>query len=434
MLNNDDATITTPVDSSASYIRRLESLIDAVKQLNMTYDLDRLLATILDLATKNLNATRGTIYLLDEMRNQLWSKVLNGSDLIEIRLPLGIGIAGTVACTGEIVNLADARTDKRFYDGYDQTSGIPTSSMLCMPMRNRSGKIIGVFQIMNKKEGLFDQEDCLFLEALSDHATLAVENAHLYQDRVVNERINRELQIAGDMQQRLLPKQIPDIAGYHISALTQPCTSIGGDFYDVIPLLSHTADNRYAVVMADVAGKGIPAALLVSTLHACLHVYLQNPISLIDLAARLNELVYENSPDDKFITFFVMLLDATAHTLTYVNAGHNPPYVLRRQSKILEELPASGIPLGMMPHASYEIRTITLHPGDMVILYTDGIIESTDRTKKQFGEERFKMLVQDCVDQTAESTKEDILREVQTFIGKEPVADDISLCVLKRTL
>jgi len=163
-------------------------------------------------------------------------------------------------------------------------------------------------------------------------------------------------------------------------------------------------------------------------------VYLQNPISLIDLAARLNELVYENSPDDKFITFFVMLLDATAHTLTYVNAGHNPPYVLRRQSKILEELPASGIPLGMMPHASYEIRTITLHPGDMVILYTDGIIESTDRTKKQFGEERFKMLVQDCVDQTAESTKEDILREVQTFIGKEPVADDISLCVLKRTL
>ena len=160
-----------------SYIHRLESLIDASKHLNTTFDLEELLSIILHLATKNLNAERGTIYLIDEKTKELWSKVLKGEGLVEIRLPIGTGVSGTVAQTGETINLKDASKDDRFYAGYDKRSGFRTKTMLCMPMKNRHGKIIGVFQIINKQKGRFDKEDELFLKAFSEHAALAVENA-----------------------------------------------------------------------------------------------------------------------------------------------------------------------------------------------------------------------------------------------------------------
>ena len=411
-----------------SYIRRLESLVDASKNLNTTFNLDQLLTIILNLATRNLNAARGTIYLIDENTSELWSKVVKGEGLVEIRLPIGTGISGTVAETGETINLKDASKDRRFFSGFDKKSGFRTKTMLCMPMKNRKNKIIGVFQIINKKRGVFDQEDELFLKAFSEHAALAIENARLHQASLEHERVEKEMQIAGDIQQRLLPKEIVAIPHYDVAGVAQPCAAVGGDFYDVIPL----GDNKFAFVMADVTGKGIPAALMVSTLHASLRAYIQMNTDLAVLAEKLNNLVYQNSPSERFITFFVMILDCAAHTVTYVNAGHNFPYLFRSHSKEVVELQASGLPLGMLDNMKYASAQVTLNQKDVLMLYTDGVTEAMNRTKDQYGEDRLKETIQRSLDRHPRQIKDEVLDDVKKFIGQEPPSDDLTMLVLKQ--
>ena len=410
------------------YIRKLESLIDAAKQLNTTFDIDKLLPIILDHATKNLNAARGTIYLVDERTQEIWSKVVKGTGLIEIRLPIGTGISGTVAKTGKTINVKDASKDKRFYSAFDAKSGFHTKTMLCRPMRNRNGAIIGVFQIINKKRGAFNRNDEFFLDAFSEHASLALENARLHQANLEHARVDKEIQIAAEMQQQLFPKNIIQIPSYELSATVQPCASIGGDSYDIIPL----KDGKFAVTIADVTGKGIPAALLVSTLHALLRVFIQYQMELVELVRRLNTLVYNNSPIDRFITFFIMIFDPVNHTFTYVNAGHNPPYLFRKNRNDIDELKASGLPLGMVEEQQYEAHQIDLQQSDTLVLYTDGVTEAANKKFRQYGEEKLRKCVLKNLDMTADAIKECIVKNVRGFVGNYPMSDDLTLLVLKR--
>jgi sigma-B regulation protein RsbU (phosphoserine phosphatase) len=302
----------------------LESLIEATEHLNSTFDLEELLSIILDLSLKNLSAERGTIYLIDEEKNELWSHILRGNEMSEIRLPLGTGIAGTVAAEGKTILLNDAASDTRFFSGYDKKSGFVTKTMLCHPMKNRDGKIMGVFQILNKKRGTFNEDDIRFLEAFSDHVVLAVENAKLVQASLEQERIQRDLQIAAAIQQRIIPKQLPAIPGYDLASVALPSKMVGGDFFDIILLENGT----YAIIMADVSGKGIPASLIVSNLHASLRAHIQYEQNLVKLVTKLNAVVCDTTTPESFITVFILILDPASHTFTYINAGHNAPYVL----------------------------------------------------------------------------------------------------------
>jgi sigma-B regulation protein RsbU (phosphoserine phosphatase) len=415
-------------NGESSYTRRLEYLIEASKQLNSTFDLDTLLGIILRLALRNLEAERGTIYLIDEEKKELWSKVLKGAKLVEIRLPVGTGISGHVAKTGKTVILKDVAKDKRFYSGIDKKSGFQTKTMLCMAMRNRAKKIIGVFQIINKKNGEFGEEDKLFLAAFSDHAALAIENARLYQASLEKERVERELQIAAEIQQRLLPEQIPPIHNYEVATAAFPCRTIGGDFYDVVPL----ENNRFAIVMADVSGKGIPASLLVSTLHASFRAYIQSYTDLAQLVTRLNLVVYENTSADKFITFFIMILDSNMHTITFVNAGHNSPYIFRDSNRTIEELGASGMPLGMMDGGDYKAETVKLEPNDTIVLYTDGVTEAMDKSEELYGEDRFRKCISASLGSNVTDVKDKVMIDVREFVGLEPASDDITLLVARR--
>jgi phosphoserine phosphatase RsbU/P len=414
--------------SFKQYVKRLESLIDASQVLNSTFNLDQLLGLILNLATKNLGAARGTIYLIDEKKNELWSRVFQGDELVEIRLPMGTGIAGYVGETGKTINLEDAAKDKRFFSGIDKKSGFKTKTMLCMPMKNRTGKTIGVFQIINKNHGAFTKEDILFLEVFSHHAALAIENARLMQASLENERMNRELHIAANIQQMIIPKVLPNIPGYHIVAEAFPCKEIGGDFYDIIPLKG----NLFAIVIADVSGKGVPAALLVSTLHASLHAYIQTDINLETLVSKLNATVYQNSPPESFITFFIMILDVGTHELAYVNAGHNSPLHVNFHASELCELNADMIPLGMLEGAAGSVKTLRLEPGDEIVLYTDGIPEAMNSRKVQYSDARFHKIVQTGRDLPLAARYAQVLKDVHAFVGDEPASDDITLMILKR--
>ncbi|MBI4427642.1 MAG: SpoIIE family protein phosphatase [Ignavibacteriales bacterium] len=411
-----------------TYIRRLEYLIEASKQLNTTFDLEKLLGIILNLALRNLDAERGTIYLIDEERKELWSKVLKGARLVEIRLPIGTGISGFVAKTGKTVLISDASKDKRFYSGIDKKSGFQTKTMLCMPMRNRAKKIIGVFQIINKRQGQFTEEDKMFLTAFSDHASLAIENARLYQASIEKERVEKELSIAAEIQQRLLPDQIPAIKEYDVAAAAFPCRTIGGDFYDVVQLDEHL----FAIVMADVSGKGIPASLLVSTLHASFRAYIQSQTDLAALVTKLNKIVFDNTTPDKFITFFIMTLDASTHSVVFVNAGHNSPFIFRGENGKIDELAASGLPLGMLEEGEYKSSTLQLEASDVIVLYTDGVTEAMDKSQNQYGEDRFQKCISSALKSGAVALKDKILIDVREFVGLEPASDDLTLLVAKR--
>lgn len=200
-LRSTDEIVVTELEknleASKLQVEKLNLLIDAAKSVNSTLDLDKLLDVILETAIKSISADRGTLYVVDELKSEIWSKALRGTEVIEIRLPIGKGLSGYVAKTGEIINIPDAYSDSRFNPEVDRKSGYRTNNMLCMPMRNRDGKIIGVFQMLNKKGGPFTVQDEEFINALSIHASIAIENARLAQEMVNNERLSAVGRMAG---------------------------------------------------------------------------------------------------------------------------------------------------------------------------------------------------------------------------------------------
>ncbi len=176
--------------AAKSKMDKLNMLIEASKIVNSAIEIDKLLGLILEAATRSINADRGTLYLIDQESNELWSKVAQGSNMVEIRLPIGKGLAGYVGKIGETVNIADAYKDPRFNPEIDKKSGYKTHNVLCMPMRNKDGAIVGVFQFLNKRDGPFGPEDESFIDALSVHAAIALENARMAREMVQSERLS----------------------------------------------------------------------------------------------------------------------------------------------------------------------------------------------------------------------------------------------------
>ena len=412
--------------SKNEQIKRLTSIVEASKLLNSTLDLRRLLEIILEVATKQCQAVKGTIYLVDHQKKEIWSEVQKGKRKVVIHLPFGRGIAGTVAKTGETVNIRDAHEDKRFYPGIDERTGFRTRSMICAPMRDGRGKIVGVFQLMNKRRGFFTRHDVEFLETLSVHAALAIDKARLHQEALEKELIDKEIEIAVKIQQLLLPERIPSLDGFEISAVTIPSKRVGGDFYDVIKL----GDQKTLLVIADVSGKGIPAAMLVSTMQAWLHAFIEAGMDLLGIVGRLNKIIYEDSTIDRYITFFICELDSDRKVVTSINAGHNYPLLFRPDGTMLQ-FEKGGLSLGMFPDAAYAKEEIQLGTGDVLVLYTDGVTEAMNKQGSLFGETRFYHSLRRYLDKPAGEIHDGVRRDVQIFMKNATQADDVTLMVVK---
>lgn len=405
--------------------KRLLAIVQIGKLLNSTLNLDKILQIILRTATKNLGAERGTVYLIDYGNNELWSKVLQGDATVEIRLPVGKGIAGHVAKTGKKIILKDVYKDNRFNPEVDKKTGYRTKTMLCTPMKDRNRKRIGVFQIVNKRKGFFSHEDIQFLDHLSREACIAIENARLYKEAIEKEKIEKELEVAATIQNMILPKELPELDGYEVSGFNVPSKQVGGDYYDVIRLV----DGKIALVIADVSGKGVPAALLVSTLQASLHAYLESNFELAKLVGKLNQVILRNSTQNKFITFFIAVLDPGLKKMNVVNAGHNPPLLARNGG--LTKLFTGGIVLGCFDFDRYVSKEYQLQSQDILVLFTDGVTEANNLKSELYGDERLEEFVQANLDKSARELKEVIYQDVKLFAGKAEQSDDITMLVLK---
>jgi serine phosphatase RsbU (regulator of sigma subunit) len=412
-------------------IAKLSSLIDASQTINSSLELDEVLERILMTATENVGADRGTIYLVDAPNNELWSKVLQGEQKLEIRLPMGQGMAGFVAQTGEIIKLEDAYEDPRFNQEVDKESGYRTRSLLTTPMRNKTGEIIGVFQLLNKEEGLFTDEDVSFLDALSAHAAIAIENAFLLQESLDKAELEKELEVAEGIQQRLLPSEPPEVEGYEFAGICTPWESVGGDSYDFIPL----DDGRVLISIGDVVGHGIPAALLMANLYAALRSHTQYEFEITDMVARLNNFIHRSTDTMQYITFFCGLLTPDTGEYLYVNAGHNPPYHIPAGIGPDDEVPTmteGGVPLGMMPSMPYLSGTITLEKGDVLFLFTDGVTEAMDEEEELLGEEAVEACLKNAAGMPLGSILHDVNTEVRGHMGDTEPDDDVTMVGVQR--
>ena len=395
-------------------------------------DLDDLLHVILSKLVNVIDADRGTLYLIDEARGELWSRVLQSGDgeLSEIRLKIGEGVAGHVAASGQTLNIEDAYADPRFDPRFDRMTGYHTRSILAAPMVNPQQKIIGVVQLLNKRGGPFTRHDERLLTAMTAQAAISIENARLYQQEIQQRVLQREVEMARTIQSSFLPDTVPQLPGWEIGALWCPARGVAGDFYDFYRL----PDGRLAVMIADVSGKGVPAALFMALSVTVLRFGVMMNLAPDEVARRANVMILDEQRSHMFATTFIAYLALEGGALEYTLAGHNPPLLYRAREARCDYLPTDGVAIGIFPRVEYTTHTLSLSAGDVLVLYTDGIIEAINAHEEEFGEERLRALVAQGAHLPAQELARHILQEVQSFTGEQELGDDATLVVLKRSM
>jgi sigma-B regulation protein RsbU (phosphoserine phosphatase) len=289
-----------------------------------------------------------------------------------------------------------------------------------------------IFTLANKESRAGAAEytdlDILLLEAIARQVNAALENDFLHQESLIKERIEGELNVAATIQQRVIPRELPVIPGYDVAGINIPSREVGGDYYDCVDL----GDDKFALVMADVAGKGIAAALLVNTLNASLYAYLDNRTPLPEMADKLNKIIYNASPPDKFITYFITILDAKTGELDIVNAGHNP-ILLLREDGAMQKIEAGGVGLGMFDFGiPYKGEKQTINTDERLFLYTDGIPEAMNKTEDEYSDERMEEFFLKNKTNTAQEFVDKIVTDVKSFTGNAEQSDDITVLYLIR--
>ena len=408
--------------------RKLHFLMEATKALASTLDLGELLGRILEVAKTQADAERGTLFLVDEKTEEIWSLIAHGLEKQEIRLPLGRGIAGHVAKSGEILNILDAYADPRFNRDVDAQTGYRTRNILCLPIRNKSRKIIAALQLLNKRRGGFTPEDVDFLLTLSDHMALALENAQLHRALIEKERLEREMALARDIQRSLLPETAPLVPGFDLAVTNEPCFEVGGDYYDFLPLGSDTL----LIVIADVEGKGISSAMIMSNLQATLRALVLNLPSLDNLAESLNHMILAGTRGGKYLTMFLGLIDIPRKTIDYINCGHVPPVIVRTEGESVN-LTEGGMVVGLFDNVRYNSGQSKFQTGDVLVLCTDGITESMDEEQEEYGTERLVNCVRGAITQSAAEIVNAVNADVARFSRKGTHLDDKVMIALKVT-
>jgi sigma-B regulation protein RsbU (phosphoserine phosphatase) len=409
-----------------SAVIELSTIVEATKRLNSTLDLAELLNIILGLTTRYSGAERGTVFLVDRDKQEIWSLVGLGLEQHEIRLPITKGIAGWVAQHGEMVNLADAYADPRFESEVDLRLGYRTRSLLCLPIRNKAGETIGVLQLLNKKTGPFSRADENMLEAISDHVALALENAQLHREMVHKQRMERDLALARSIQMGLLPEAPPKLPGFDIAVSNRMSLEAGGDYYDFIQL----APDTMLTVVADVEGKGVGSAMVMANLQATLHALIAHLHSLERLVESLNDMMLADTRGQKYMTMFVTLLDQPHRTLHYVNAGHVPPAVVRSNGTV-DYLREGGMVVGMFPSVKFDRGHVRLESGDIFVACTDGITEAMNAQDDEFGSQRLIEMVARERALPAAEIVQSVLTEVDYFSRGGTHEDDRVILIMK---
>lgn len=409
-------------------------LLDIVGKFNSTMDPSRLLNDIIESTKGMVEAEASSLFLLSDGGKNLELTIPTGPATAEVsgkKIASDHGISGWVVQHQQPVLITDVQSDPRFQGELLSNPKFQSRNMICVPLNNNQGKTIGVLQAINIKEDFLNEEMLGLFQTLANQAATALENVHVKQQQLAAELVNKELEVATEIQARFFPQQTPNLEGYEVAGCSIPAKDVGGDYYDFIP---NPEPCQHGFVVADVTGKGVPASLLMATMRATLRANIQNnPNDIVQALRQVNGDIYRDSPVDKFITSIYCNLDYESHELSYVNSGHNPPYIVRANDNRIEELDQGGVMLGIMEEIDLPKASLSIDKGDILMLFSDGVTEATNPSGELFSEERFEQWLLDHNQLSAEEMKDALLKTLRDYADGSPQSDDITFIILKRT-
>jgi serine phosphatase RsbU (regulator of sigma subunit)/pSer/pThr/pTyr-binding forkhead associated (FHA) protein len=418
-------------DSAAQKFEQKTDLLALISKVGVallaSVTLNETLEQIVTLVFESVPGDRCMIMMRDQDNPELKVAVARlrdrKGDVGEIRISRSV--IDEVVNNGKSVLTSDAQSDPRFMGGTVVLQGV--RSVLAVPLGVGENVFGIIYADSPIAEGRFTEDHLKVLTTLASVAAIRVENARLTEEQFERERLERELQVASEIQQRFQPASAPIVPGYELQGISFPCYEIGGDYYDFI----HKRNGNLVVALGDVSGKGTAAALLMSSLHAAVHAQFDTHGSLAETISSINRYLVESIPANRFVTLFYADLNPKTGELAFLNAGHNPPLIVHAGGT-MEQLAAGGLPLGIMADADFREGRTTLNAGDVLVIYSDGVSEAVSPTGEEFGPTRLYEAVARNLDASAAGIRDRIESALTKFAQGTPAGDDITMVIVKR--
>ncbi|MGH9873936.1 MAG: PP2C family protein-serine/threonine phosphatase [Pyrinomonadaceae bacterium] len=412
---------------------KLRMLLDITKKISRSLDLQEVLNLVMDTLDSLIPYDAAGIFLVKcadksavaegEEPCVFQAESVRGYDIDELtnlHLKLGEGLIGQVALTAEPITSHDVRKNPNYINARSETR----SEMVAPIISNT--EVIGVFDLESDELNAYSDDDLQVLGLLASQVAIIIEKVMLHEQLIEKKRLEGQLEVARQVQLELLPARDPQLEGYDISAYNFPTEEVSGDYYDWVQIY----DDQIGLVIADVSGKGVPAALLMAFLRASLRAATHIGYSPHVSMAKVNYLLWESIERNQFVTAFYGILDVTNKTLTYTNAGHNPP-ILLKQNGDFKFIDRGSIPLGMFRDTRYHEYYLTTEPDDVLMLYTDGVTEAQNPQGEEFGRDRLAQAVKTNRQLGARELITAVHTEVLEWTDGRGATDDVTFFVIK---
>ncbi len=404
----------------------VEAILLVTRDLAGAFDVSTMLEKVAAVARRILHAERCSVWLHDAQKHELVMEV--ASDIRHVRIPATHGLAGACATARVLINVPDCYADPRFDASTDHRSGFHTRCSLTLPLIDHQGALVGVMQLLNKDNGVFNAGDETLAEALAAQCAVALARARMMASLLEAEKLRQELELARVVQMSTLPSALPVVDGYEMHATFLPAAATGGDTYDLAPVA-----QGLLIVLADATGHGIAPALSVLQMHAMLRMALRFGVDLETAFREVNDQLADTLPDGHFVSAFIGLLDACTHKLRFLSGGQGPILHFQAASGVTMTYKATSFPMGAMPITALRPAvTLELAPGDLLVLLTDGIYEYEDASGAQFGSARVEQVLQQHHSESASELSSRLLDAVRHFSNGMPQEDDVTMVILKR--
>jgi serine phosphatase RsbU (regulator of sigma subunit) len=407
-------------------VDELSILNDLARVISSTMSVEAVIENVVKRSVRAVHGQQGMINLVNEAEPTVMKTLIRAQDSTASlpQLHLHQNILGWMLINKKPLLSADLANDPRFggvHVDADQQSALSVPLIV----KNR---LIGILTIFNKKEGgTFNEQDQRLLAIIATQSAQILESARLYEQEKSLVTMQEQVKLASNIQMGLLPKELPKIPGYDVAGKSIPAGEVGGDYFDFIPI----DENRMAICLGDVSGKGVPASLLMANLQATLRGQTLGTVTAKDCIIRSNKLLHESTSSEKFVTLFYAILDTQKHQMLYCNAGHDHPYLISSAGEI-RRLKIGGIVLGIMEPFPFDEDTVSFDAGDLLVIYSDGVPEALNAHREFFTDGRLALLLKDLRTLPASEILEKVVSEIKTFAGAYPQSDDVTLVVVKR--
>ncbi len=407
-------------------VDELSILNELARVISSTMNLDGVIESVVKRSVRAIHGQQGMITLVDEQTPTEMKTLIRAQNSTsdQEQFHLNQNILGWMLINKKPLLANDLKSDPRF-------AGVRADgdfrSLLCVPLLVKN-RLVGILAVFDKTDGIgFTEDDKRLLSIIAAQSGQILENARLYEQEKSLIVMQEEVKLASKIQFELLPRESPKVPGYEIAGKSIPAQVVGGDYFDFIPI----DDRRIAIGLGDVSGKGLPASLLMANLQATLRGQTLGMTSAKECIARSNTLLYQSTSSEKFVTLFYGILDHGSHEMRFCNAGHDPPFLLS-DGKDPVRLKAGGIVLSIMDQFPFSEDSVHFEPGDVLVVYSDGVPEAMNSSKEQFGEDHLCELLLQHRSRSASEIIDVVVSAVRQHAGPWPQSDDITMIVVKR--